>query len=360
MKKLFKTPKYRRYNLRHARRSLEAQIRFKKYKKKKNRHEQGLGKDLRKTKRKVESNFRDYLKVSAPENFSLIENPDNVIQFINKLNNAYEDRKKVFIVLKDIKKMQYDALVVLLSIMVQFKAKRIAFNGDFPKDYIARTKLEESGFFKYLYKSFKEEERYYLTKKDLIHTHAWKNVDSKLSASLIKEAANHIWENEYRCPGAQRTLIELMQNTNNHANISEEGVKHWWLSITPFKSEKKVSFSFLDFGVGVFKSLNNKTPENKFFGWADKLLKRFTIGNNVELLKLILSGDFHQTVTGKHFRGKGLPGIMETYRRKQITNLHIITNNVYANISKNDFKIIKHSFTGTFIYWELNSESLHV
>jgi len=75
--------------------------------------------------------------------------------------------------------------------------------------------------------------------------------------------------------------------------------------------------------------------------------------NNADLLKLILDGTLHRSVTGKDYRGKGLPGIAGALRRNQISNLHIITNDVYCQPDKDFYKKLETSFSGTFVYLEL-------
>lgn len=359
MKRLYTTRKYSKRNLRHAKRSLKRKLIFKEYKKFKNKIDLGINKVKRTYKREFEEPFKNYIRIHAPENFSFIENSSKVIEFISKLKSHFDDKKKVFVVLKNVKTISYDAIVVLLSIMVRFKATKIAFNGDFPDNENAKKILNESKFLKYLFQNFRDEDRYKLGQDSSIVTHAWKDVDSELGNDLIKNASKTIWGQERRCQGVQRTLIELMLNTNNHADDSKKGEKHWWLSVHHDKINKKVSFAFIDFGVGIFTSLNNKRTGSKFFGVIDKLKERVQFGNNAELLRLILDGTLHRTATGKPYHGKGLPGINKARERNQISNLNIITNDVHAKLDSDTFSIIPKSFSGTFIYWELNNENLN-
>jgi hypothetical protein len=142
-----------------------------------------------------------------------------------------------------------------------------------------------------------------------------------------------------------------------HAYIGGTGEKHWWLSVNPIKEEKRVCFSFVDYGVGVFTNLQSKNADSKFYMWAEKLSKLVSFKNNTDLLKLILKGVLHQTVTKKHYRGKGLPGIAEAMRRNQLSNLHIVTNDVYGNVSKDEYKTMNDSFSGTFVYWEVSENN---
>jgi len=310
-------------------------------------------------KKKLEYYFKDFKKVSAPRQFSLIKNAEQVIRFIQTLKSFFDQKKKVFVIMKYVTTIDYDAIVVLLSMMIKFKSNRIEFNGDFPDNPICNEILLKSGFFNFLHKRYIENsDRYNIGKNVSIHTHAWKMVDSTLGEKLISQAANKIWKQNRRCQGVQRTLIELMMNTNNHATIGIEGDKHWWLSVHYDNKENKAAFCFVDFGVGVFESLEHKPAGSKFFGWFDKLKSFFTFSNNAELLKLILDGDLHKTVTGKPYRGKGLPGIKEALQRNQVSNLYIITNNVWANVKDENYKIISDNFEGTFIYFELNENNI--
>ena len=154
-----------------------------------------------------------------------------------------------------------------------------------------------------------------------------------------------------------------MQNTNNHASINKQGDKHWWASIKQSEGEindTKVCFSFIDFGVGIFESLANKRENNKFFDAANKLKKVFNFTTNAELLKLLLNGDVHKTVTGKYYRGKGLPGVYEAFRDNKISNLIIISNDSIADCSNNKFTKLRNRLSGTFVYWELNEQSINI
>lgn len=361
MRKLYTTNSYKKYHKKCSEDRNIRRLKHNEWEANKFRMQQGINIDLIKRENSFKKQYPKYIKVIAPDIFSFIKNTDEVIKFIGSLKKLYDSRQKTYVILENIKEVDYSAIVVLLSIMVKFKSQKIHFNGDFPSDIEVKKAIIASGFFDNLYKKFEDDYSYDISKVNSngIHTHASKNVDSVLSSKLITSATEAVWGESRRCQGVQRTLIELMQNTNNHAEIGKPGEKHWWLSINQDAKAKKVSFSFVDFGVGVFTNLENKPEKSKFFGWPNKLLAVFNYTDNASLLKLILNGDLHKTVTGKHYRGKGLPGIAEVMRRNQISNLHIITNNVFCCPSKNIYKLLNTSFSGTFVYWELreNNES---
>jgi hypothetical protein len=341
MKKYWTTFKYKRYNQKRAEASLRARIR---------------GDSIRKI-----SNFnknrkpKRYEFVEAPENFSLIGNPEEVIEFIRTIRKHFHSRQMVWIVLKNVRRIDYDAIVVLLSALVRFKAEGIRFNGDYPEDPRSRQILEESGFFKNLFKAFTESDEYTIPAgaANFISTHGARIVEPELSAELVETASQKVWGERRRCMGVQTTLLELMQNTFAHAEPQKEGGRHWWLSINHAKGENKLRFSFVDYGVGIFKSLARKVPGNKWYGALERMYERFKYGNNAELMRLILSGELHRTVTGEYYRGQGLPGMLDSLNENWFTNLHVISNNVYADVSRGEYVPLGIDFPGTFVYWEV-------
>ena len=357
MKKYQTTTKYKKYNKKRAENSAQQRQIFKRYSKQRNKGSSSLASTRRLTARRRGSGLKGYKEVIAPKHFSLINKPIQVIEFIDDIKKYYSKRKKVFVELKHVEKIDYDAIVVLLAILVRFKAAGIKFNGNFPNNEIAKQVLRESKFFSSLDKSFKNLDSYDLGARSSILTHANKCVDAELGHKVIGQATETIWGEKRRSRGVQRVLVELMLNTSNHADLESEGKKHWWLSVNHRVNEKVVSFSFIDFGVGVFKSLDNKKPDSKFFGWFEKLSSKFTVSDSSELLKIIIEGKLHKTVTGKPFRGKGLPGIREVLSRNQISKLCIITNDAYADVSNNTYRKLEKNFSGTFVYWELNSSN---
>lgn len=323
------------------------------------------GKEIKRKEREgrynLRSKYSDYKWLKAPSNFSLINNAEESIKFIDKINSYYEKRKKVFINLEFVESIGHGAIVVLLSKMVQFKANNVLFNGNFPKNEKARKVLDKSGFFDNLFKEFNVQDTYDLSPiSNSIYTHAQKNVNSELSETIIQKASTSIWKKERRCPGLQRVFLELMQNTNNHASFNTSGEKHWWMSINYKKEENKVCFSFLDFGVGIFESLANKKHGNKFYGAINKIKELFSPENNSDVLRLLLSGEVHKTVTGHYYRGKGLPGVFNANKKNAICNLRIISNDAYADPSNNDYRKLNNGLTGTFIYWELNENCINI
>ena len=302
-------------------------------------------------------------KLTAPNNFSLLENTEEVLAFINHIDECFAKRKSILINMEYVQHIAYGAIIVLLSKLVQFKTKKIYVNGIFPKNNEAKRILKESGFIDYLYKEdIRDNNEYFIDKK--ICTHANKIADAQLSAEIIRNVSKTLWDEERRCIGVQRVFLELMQNTNNHA-ADRPGEKHWWTSFVHVKSdtENKICFSFIDYGVGIFNSLTNKKT-GKFLGITDKIKEIFGEKNNAELLRMLLRGEVHdivnKTKTHKPYRGKGIPGIYNAVKKNDIANLQIISNDAYANVAIDEYKCLNNQLLGTYVEWELNDNNNNI
>jgi hypothetical protein len=356
LKKLYTTLRNKKRNKIRAKGLFKRQLVSKDKRKNKNIKGQGKSKVIILEEKLISS----YTKITAPKYFSFVEKPEETIKFINKLEKLYLNNSSVFVNLKNIKYLDYSAVTILVSVMFSFKTRNIKFNGNFPQNSHLAKLLINSDFFKYLNKPIGQKLEYALGKENQIFTRANKEVNSELGYVVMAEASTTIWGQKRTCKGLQRTLLELMQNTNNHADINKKGEKHWWLSVNHDKPNKKVSFIFIDYGVGIFESLKHKPNDNKWFGWFEKIKNRLIHGDNAEIFKLLLEGQMHLTVTGQHFRGKGLPGIREVLSRNQIGNLKVISNNVLADVGNNKYEKLNEEFSGTFVTWELNENNKNI
>lgn len=349
MKKLYTTPTYKAYHARHVTREDRRRLKSMRKRKQQNQYDNHPQADTR----SYHTNRPKHPK--APANFCIKENPEEVIKFVNTLTRYLKGKIPVFVDLSEIVNISHDAIVVLLSIMYQFKRRNIPFNGNFPDNDLCKKTLNNSGFFEHLYS--KQNIRYDTSEKDknVIRKHG-NDTSGDIAKDLIRICTENIWGQPCRCQGVYRILVELMQNTHTHANRDYVGAEHWWLSVNYDVKTNKECFSFVDYGIGVFSSLENKKPGAKFFGILNKLRDRIGT-SNASILQAILEGELHKTATGHSYRGKGLPGIKDALGRNQISNLYIITNNAYADVCANKFVSLSNPFEGTFIYWELTSEN---
>ena len=308
----------------------------------------------------LQHKFLGFQFILAPQNFSLIENAKKMLEFLDRLNKCFENKQKVLVRLENLQRMTTDAIVVLLSSMVRFRSAGIEFNGTYPADRNISQILINSGFFKYLYSAFERGKEDYEFNKisSRIYTHGNKTVSSSLADELIKNASQSLWGTPRRCQGAQKTLVELMHNTFDHASINK-GEKHWWLSVEHVKRKNEVVFSFIDFGMGIYRSLENK-PKTDPLRDAWEHLKHLNpfARSQVELIKLILEGQLHKSQSGDYYRGKGLAKIYELQQTNKISSLCIISNNSYINVAENDYHYLNKEFQGTFISFKINQNTI--
>ena len=293
--------------------------------------------------------------VAVPETMCFLSNQQEMTRFLAVLNRCLEKRQSVFLDLSGVRVVQLNAVVVLLAIMVQFKSQGTGFGGNLPREESAMGTLRDSRFFDHLQGLYKPEPTYTL-KGSSIYTHGRTRVDAEFNQELIAHAALTIWGEARRCKGVARTLIELMQNTYDHADVQQEGRKHWWLSVQHLPETKRVSFCFVDFGVGVFKSL--ESGDLRPIQRAFKQLKAICGGSgNDKLLERIFKGELHQTATGQRYRGKGLPGIYEVLQKGGLTDLTMITNDVYFSSQSGGAVPLRGFFPGTFVSWDMTQET---
>lgn len=349
MKLYYKSEKWIKYSKKVAKKALKR----KRKKKLRLKVERRLFYKKTRVERKQNKDFYKYVKVSAPKNFSFLTNAEEVIVFINHIEELLEKRKRTYIVLKKVENIDYGAITVLLSIMFKFKESKVKFNGNFPQNLEIRRIITESGFFASLLEETRKSTEYVIGSKNQIITHSQKNVNSTLGVSIIEEVSTTVWGEKKVSKGLQRVLVELMQNTNNHAVRDKKGEKLWWVSVNHDKENNKVSFVFMDHGIGIFSSLYNKNSNSKWYGWADKVKSALGVQTDEKVLQMLLEGKLHLTVTGEKYRGKGLPSVNIVLERNQISNLHIITNNVYGSIVDKNYRLLGATFKGTFFYWEL-------
>lgn len=346
---------YKRFLANLAKKYARRRKKWKDWKRNRNRRYRSVPKSFREDLF-VKDKFSNYVWIKPPINFSMITNTEDSLAFIAKLERCFDQHQKVFVNLSEVETIAHGALVVLLSIMKKFKANHIGFNGYMPKKPIAYRILKESGFFSELYSNKAHTLESYVLEKPYFFTHSSKIVDQKLSASLIESMSNLIWGEPRRCTKLQRVYIELMQNTNNHASLEGHGQQHWWTTAIYDRQRNTGCFSFIDYGVGILKSLKND-QRNKFFAVLEKIAKIFKPQSNADLLRLLMTGEIHRTASGDYYRGKGLPGIYQACENNNISHLVVISNDTICNFADNSFKLLKNKFSGTFVYWELNESN---
>ncbi|MDD3772553.1 MAG: hypothetical protein PHC38_07850 [Weeksellaceae bacterium] len=336
MKKLYSTSEYKTRNTKRAKDRLKQKLLSKEKAKAKRRAIDGVP-IVEQRERRVLNHFES---LKAPSNFSFVENTVEILAYLENIQNHIKHRKPILINLREITNLNNDAIVLLLALIKNPKiTKDVAIKGNYPRDEELRKIFQESGVFK---ANGNEDEpmNYILTRKN-------KKAEGGMANELIKRATSIVFGQEARCPGVYRALMESMANTCYHAKPQQIGQETWWLTVYHDRKENKVSFAFIDLGVGIFKSSN-------ISGFREKLSTLFGIKDNRDVLKEIISGR-KMSSTKIPYRGKGLPTIYKGLERNYYSNLKLISNDVKADLSAQKYEKLTKEFNGTFLYWELNS-----
>jgi len=280
--------------------------------------------------------------INAPDEFSINRNPNEAFKFIASLK-GYKNRsnvKAVFISLRKCTYISNGAIALMISAIKELKAVGIKVSGSYPLDKAARSKLEKSGFFNFVIGYVSEENEITL---NTIIQQGVDVVDSAAVAPLVLKAMNVVWGQPFRNQRLQSLLIELMANTVNHAFTSNKR-SNWYLSISSDQSQKKVSFTFIDNGLGINRTLNVKFVEK---------IKYLFLTSEEQILKAAFDGKFGSR-TKERKRGRGLPNVKKCFTENYISNLVVIANNVKFDFKSDTTQCLQYEFEGTCYYWELD------
>lgn len=284
--------------------------------------------------------------IEAPENFSLINNVSETIQFFDAFYNAMKRRDKIFINLRNVKTMTTDVILYILSHLEYNKTKfgqRANILGSNPKDEKCNKIFETSGFYDYVYHNKT------LTTDPAIYTikHG-----SKVLGVIAKEIKDFtiktLGVTKADVKSIYRNIVECMQNTNNHAYNPESKYNSWWLMASYDSTCEKVCFTFLDNGLTIPRTIKKR--------YGESFKNLLGIQADGKLILSTLQGDFQRTATRIKHRGKGLPMIYSTATNKQIEDLHLLSRRGFVDAINNKSVELKNTFHGTLLTWSYTKE----
>jgi hypothetical protein len=291
--------------------------------------------------------FRPYSKrevLVAPENFSFINNTEVLIKFFNDMERLFKKGHDVFIDFSGIKQLTPDSLAVLVSKIKDDNFNRgMSVGGNEPEDEHLKEQFVRSGFYSVVVPQSRSKE----PATGSFRQKRSKKVEPETADDLINFITKKLYGKYRKSGGVTNALLESMSNTRGHA--AGEGSPHerWWATAHCDTKAKKAYYSFVDNGVGIFRS---KKPH--ILAGALKLLG---IQTNGELLEKML----HRQIPSRTkipYRGRGVPSIYNSLMRGDIENLIIITNDVYAKVRQDEYRRLSRPFSGTFLYWEYPGE----
>lgn len=293
-----------------------------------------------KQKRKVS---RKLPQIYAPEKLTLqLGYSEAVLKFIKDLKELGSYENQISLRLDNVTEIGEGAIGMLLSVINELTLAGVSLVGEKPLNNVARNALERSGFFKYM-RGYVSPEN--LKTKNIIIRTGDINTSQKELSPVMPNAMETVWGEAGRCPELFGVIGEMLRNSCDHAFKNGHKIT-WHLGVSHLEKEKTVKFSFVDNGIGIIKTYNERT-------FWKKVKSHFK--DNADVLKNAFKSGI-ESQTGLTWRGKGLPTIFELYSDNIITNLVVITNNVYLDFDNNKFEEIKIPFSGTYYFWKVNQQ----
>ena len=286
------------------------------------------------------------LTVTAPTVFSLINNPAETCAFLTRLGEVFRSRRDVYVDLSDVTELTSDAVVVLLSKLIDPRfVNGMGFRGNEPKAETPRKRLHQAGFFEFVRSAQLKDP----PEDGRIKRKTSTVVESEVADELIAFATTRMTGERENRRAAYLALVECMANTHEHSSKEKEGVHQWWANVFCSSKNKRSFFTIVDNGVGIFHSVTIR----KFRRRVQESLGQ---SGNAQLLRDWLEGRIElPSRTRQHNRGKGLRAIYDRFKAGGISNLIIIANDVYAHLSDDRYEVLNEPFHGTFVYWELEA-----
>lgn len=347
MKKHWSESGSQRRNRIHAQNSLAHRTRWRRWKKKARRSDGVRGESRGPTT----PHHRLPRALVAPQILSLLDAPETSIPFFANMI-ACRNNRDVFVDLSNVQVITPDAIALLLAI-VKFldQNKKIYVSGNYPQASGATETIRMSGFNDYLRTSMPPSGSVSgaIVRQDLSFNS--KQANGNFARKLIdfavtNQSSESNKSNRLRLKTAYGHLLECMGNTHQHAG-SFPGEKTWWASVYRDEGRHCDCFTFIDMGVGIFNSIELS---------ARLRLYNLTGLLRPKILKELLEGKIPSS-TGKNYRGRGLPSIYRSAMTGKVQRFVIVTNEVYADTSKNDFRSLATELRGVVLYWEVSNGS---
>lgn len=279
----------------------------------------------------------------APIDFS-VNNIERVISFLSDVDrNCRQSRAKILKVnLNYVEKIDSYSISLLLSLLNRLSCKNIRYWGTYPDNPVCKQFIIDSGFLDMMKTNIKRPSN--KNTGNQMFMVGKESVDSKRIGKAVRESMVHIIGKEDIYPPLYDDLLEFSANSVEHANVVSIE-KNWLVSIT--QDNNKLHFILTDTGLGILTTIKKKTAQQ----WKDAILR-----NEAEVLRDVFL-KLYQSITGEINRHKGLPIIYESFTEGYISDLKVLTNNVFYNFVDDTYQILKKGFKGVLFSWTITKEN---
>ena len=289
---------------------------------------------------------KPYISHKAPNNMSLIDNTDEVLEYFKTAETLFKNKEKIEFDIKKISNLTPDTITLMIANLNDSNYTRSGkFKGEAPTDPKLRKLFIESGFYNFVATSKQNKEQ----TKNLLH----KEADYKVRPNIAKAACifgmNHALGSISPFEPLYEILVECMQNTNNHASLDCDEKLKWWMFVYNCEETNISKYSFLDLGVGIFESMRVKN-------YIKKAAKDIGFLSNTHFVKDLLAGNIQSRINkDNEIRGKGIPQIVAHSNFEIFKEFRIITNDVKIDLKNRTHEKLNNNFSGTFYYWEIEN-----
>ena len=287
---------------------------------------------------------KPYLVHKAPTIFSLTRNTNEVLKYFTEAEKFMKDEENLIFDISDVTELTPDTIALLVaSVKDPDFCHESEVRGNEPKDPYLKKLFSESGFYEHVNAyGFKKSRE-----GNLLHKEVSRVVVTEIAKEASLTGIKNVFDNNKPYEPLYNTIIECMSNTNNHANLKHQGQCNWWLYVYNDPNSKSTSYSFLDLGVGIFRST---VMEN----YIKNLAKNTGLYKNINLVDDLLKGKIQSRILiDKEIRGKGIPEIVKHSKLKHFKSFYLITNDVKIDLKTGEKTQLDFSLHGTFWYWEL-------
>ncbi|GAB3869904.1 hypothetical protein GCM10028824_17720 [Hymenobacter segetis] len=289
--------------------------------------------------------FKSYKVLVAPENFSFIENTNEVLNYFNASRNLITKANPVYLDISKISNLTPDTIALLMAKLSEKASKKAGFSGNAPTKPALKKLFIESGFYDYV----KSNGTKVASQTNKLWKHSTNNEVVSQIAGNAKKACKDLLisdsNNEVSDP-LYNLLVEAMSNTIHHAqkNNTLDGL-NWWLYYYLDENTNTLKYSFIDLGIGIFKSANFNTFRKAF---------SYVYKGNMFLVKPFLDGQITSSrENDNEISGKGVRQILSCSALPEFKRFIIITNDVKIDVKTQQSEELDTNFEGTFIYWEV-------
>jgi hypothetical protein len=274
----------------------------------------------------------------------MVQNPNETILFLNEIRNIARSRN-VFVDLSGVKVVSPDAIAALLATIHHSRIRPAVVEGNVPNDGVAARMVNNSGF------------------RDHVHTPGGVRYESPVGKVRKRYGAGDVFQTRFdqmvakelvefgteKLHGTPRPngpsfniLCEAMLNTLNHAS-------RWpgtsGASIYYDDERRRACFTFIDHGVGIFRSYGLK---RRLKIWVE-----LNLLNDAQILRRLFEGTIRSS-SGKPGRGNGIPRMYDHSKAQRVRNLTVVANKVKGEAEADRYDILNEPFPGTLLYWEIS------